>query len=329
MHATPTAISELDPPTGRISLYLELSKARLTSLVLATTFVGFMAGAGQGTFSLALFLWTMIGTALTAASANSLNQCWEYDRDLKMERTRNRPIPSGRLSLKEATLVSALAGLLGIGILFVFVNPLTGFLGLLNLLIYVLIYTPLKSVTTLCTLVGAICGAIPPMMGWAGALNSLGAGAWILGGILFVWQIPHFMALAWMYREDYERGGYQMLPVVDRQGRLTFQVILLYSLVLIPLGMTYFLLGLGGYVYLMGSLLCGGVMVWLSMVLAMNKSEMQARRVFLASLLYLPILLGLMILDASSADRSVQMVQEDRIVQSTLLSRNDPSILKP
>lgn len=285
------------------SLFLELSKARLTALVLVTTLTGFWAGSPHG-IDAALLFWTMIGTAGAAAAANSLNQWRETELDAKMKRTRNRPLPAGRLTRALALQFSLIIGTAGVALLYVFVNPLTAFLGALNIAIYVLIYTPMKTRSSLCTLVGAVCGAIPPMMGWTAATGTLEAGAWILGAILFVWQIPHFLALAWMYKDDYARGGFRMLPVVDPQNRLTPNISALYSIALIPIGAAYFLSGDGGWIYLLGSFTLGGAMTAMGFQFAASKSYQDARRLFFMSLIYLPLLMALMAIDSGPADNS-------------------------
>ena len=206
---------------GRSSLssYLELGKARLSTLVVATTAVGFAVAPGR--FDALLFAWTLLGTTLAALGANSLNQWAERERDALMERTRTRPLPSGRLAAREALAAGVLESLGGVALLAALVNLLTALLAAFVILLYVLVYTPMKSRSHLNTLVGAVCGAIPPMMGWTAVTGALDPGAYILAAVLFVWQIPHFLALAWLYREDYQRGGYKMLPHSDPSGRLT------------------------------------------------------------------------------------------------------------
>lgn len=282
------------------SLYMELSKSRLTGLVLVTTLAGYWA-ACDGVFSFWVLFWTMVGTAGAAASANSLNQWLEVDLDGLMRRTRNRPLPSGKLSERRALAWSLGSGALGVTVLALFVNGLTALLGAANIAIYVLIYTPLKRRSSLCTLVGAVCGAIPPMMGWTAARGDLSAGAWVLGAILFVWQIPHFLSLAWMYKDDYSRGGFKMLPLHDERGLMTTRVTVLYSLALAPVAAAAFLCGLGGWLYLIGALSLGGAMFLYSLQFARACSYQSARKVFFASLLYLPLLLGLMAIDGSPA----------------------------
>ncbi len=280
-----------------LSLYLELCKARLTFMVLLTTLAGFWVASD--TFNFTLLFWTLLGTAGAAAAANALNEWWEVKLDARMDRTRNRPLPSGRMNPIHALIWSLSVGTGGVVLLAFFVNALTAFLGAINILLYILVYTPLKTRTSLCTLVGAACGAIPPMMGWTAVTNELGTGAWILGAFLFVWQIPHFLALAWMYKDDYARGGFKMLPLYDPTGKFTSNVAALYSIALIPLGASYFLSGLGGWFFLLGAFALGGAMTAMGMQFAATRERHDARRLFFASLIYLPLLLGLMAVDRS------------------------------
>jgi protoheme IX farnesyltransferase len=207
---------------GLISLYAELTKARLSALVLMTTAVGFIL-ASTGSIDWLRLLWTVIGTALAAGCASALNQIIEINLDKRMLRTRGRPLPSGAMSVAHCFAAGMLMGAAGLIILVLRINLTAGWLALATIVIYAIIYTPLKVRSTLNTIVGAICGAIPPMIGWVAASNSLDIGAWVLAAILFVWQLPHFFALAWLYREDYARGGFEMLPVVDRRGQVTCQ----------------------------------------------------------------------------------------------------------
>ncbi len=285
-----------------VELYLELSKARLSALVVLTTAVGFIMGTPALTAGAwGRLLLTIAGTSLAAAGANALNQILERRRDAMMHRTRGRPIPSGAMSPMHGLLFALAVAYAGLGILGLTVSLAAAGLALATILIYTLLYTPLKTRSTLNTLVGAVCGAIPPMIGWVAASGSLDRGAWILGGLLFVWQIPHFFALAWMYRQDYARGGYKMLPVMDPNGRLTGQVIVLMSLGLLPLGLAATLFGLAGWVYAVGSIALGTWLVVVGLRLYATRSEESARRMFLASIAYLPLLLGLMVLDRNQA----------------------------
>lgn len=280
----------------RIGTYIELTKARLSALVVLTAMVGFLI-ATEGSIDFVGLLWLTLGTAFAAGGANGLNQWIEVQRDARMERTRKRPLPSQRLSTTEAFWVSALAAAAGVALLAVTVNALTAILCALNVLLYTLVYTPLKTRSAANTLIGAVCGAIPPMMGWSAATGSLSIGGWLLAAILFAWQIPHFLALAWMYRDDYARGGYQMLPQIDPNGTLTCRVLLLYTLALIPIALLMSLLGVAGLLYATGSLVLGMMMLIPAVRMLRETNRDNAKRVFYASLLYLPALLTLLVFD--------------------------------
>lgn len=277
-------------------IYLELAKARLTALVLFSTVTGFML-APSGPPHWWILFWTVVGTALTAAGANGLNQWIEVRPDGQMNRTRRRPLPSRRISQRHALIAACSSAAIGVWILAVNANFLTAFLGALCLAIYVLVYTPLKRRSTLCTLVGAVCGAIPPMMGWSAATGHLDAGAWLLAILLFIWQIPHFLALAWLYRQDYARAGFCMLPVVDPHGHITCRMVVLYCLALLPAGLVVPLAGLTGLVSALGAAFLGAAMLWAGISLYRCRTEQNARRLFLASICYLPLLLLLMVGD--------------------------------
>ncbi|MFQ5807125.1 MAG: heme o synthase, partial [Phycisphaerae bacterium] len=279
---------------------MELSKARLCALVLLTTFVGFLLGSQAG-IDWRLAISALLGTAFSAFGINAVNQCMEADRDARMIRTRGRPLPAGLISRRAGWMFGISLAAAGALLLALTVNLLTAALALACQLIYVLIYTPLKVRSSLNTLVGAICGAIPPMMGWTAATGRLDAGAWVLGAILFVWQVPHFLSLAWMYREDYARGGFRMLPTFDGTGQATCQAVLLYSLVLIPVTLMLTVVGITGWVYAAGALVLGGLLSALGLRLYRERGVGSARRVFLASVVYLPLLLGLMVTDRASS----------------------------
>ncbi len=282
---------------GVVSLHLELAKARLSSLVVATTAVGFLVVA-PSPVDFALLAWTLVGTALSAAGANGLNQWVERERDARMRRTASRPLPSHALTPRHALAAALAWSFLGVLVLAVFVNGLTAMLSAAVIALYVLVYTPLKVRTHLNTQVGAICGAIPPMMGWTAATGALEPGAFILGAVLFVWQIPHFLALAWLYREDYERGGYHMLPSSDGTGHLTSGMVLLYSLALVPVTLMAAAGGLAGTGYATVAVILGLAMSALSVALVHDRSDRHAKRVFLASLVYLPLVLGALVISA-------------------------------
>lgn len=281
---------------GVIDDLLELSKARLCMLVVFTTAIGAML-ATRGPLDWTLLFWTALGTTLSAFGANAMNQCVERHRDARMNRTRNRPLPAGRISPAFGWAFAAGVGLLGPLVLAWQTNVLTTSLSLGCLALYVLVYTPMKTRSTFNTLVGAVCGAIPPMMGWAAQRGSLDIGAWVLGAILFLWQIPHFLALAWMYREDYERGGFRMLPVVDETGRRTCDNIVLYCLALIPTSLLLYLTGNAGLTYALAALILGAAWCALCVRLYRTRTVRSARAVFLGSITYLPLLMGAMIVD--------------------------------
>ena len=302
-----------EPRDGLFQNFGELSKARLNALVLGTTAVGF-ALAPTDQPALVLF-WTLVGTGLVAASASMLNQLAEMERDGRMLRTEHRPLPAGQVSRRSVFIVGVPIAYLGVVVLGLMVNLLASGLALANLLIYVLIYTPLKPRTTLNTLVGAICGSIPPMIGWAAATGDVSNGAWLLGAILFVWQLPHFFALAMMYRDDYERGGFAMLPVVDERGEITTQVILITSLILMPLGLSATAIGISGLVSGIVAVGLGGLMSVLALKLYISRSEKAARKVFFGSLAYLPIVLGVMVIDRGPTSSSP--VQATPTMQTT------------
>jgi len=276
--------------------YVRLTKVRLTSLVVATTGVGYLMAAGPRP-NFATLTWTLFGTALAAAGSMALNQVLEVARDARMERTKSRPLPAGAIGRGHALVFALATASGGVALLAATANVLTALLGLAVVLLYTLAYTPLKPRTPLCTLAGAVCGAIPPMMGWTASGAPLSFGAWMVAGVLFLWQIPHFLSLAWLYREDYARGGFRMLPVVDPSGRMTGEMAVLYALALVPVGVMAALGGLTGWLFAAGALVLGSVLVAFALSLAMLRTERVARRLFLATLAYLPLLLGLMVAD--------------------------------
>lgn len=289
-------------PHATLGLLLELGKARLSTLVLLTTAVGFLLASGR-TLDWSRLAWTLAGTGLAALGANTLNQWLEADRDARMQRTASRPLPTGRMSPPAALTFGLIAGGVGPLLLVTAVNTLAALLSLSAVLVYVLLYTPLKTRTAGNTLVGAVVGALPPMIGWAAAAGRLDGGAWILAAILFVWQIPHSLTLAWLCREDYARGGLRMLPVVDAGGHLTGCVIVVYTLVLLPLTLMLTFIGAAGWAYASGALLGGLGLLASGVALERSRSVTAARRLFRASIVYLLLLLGLMVLDRTTAAR--------------------------
>jgi len=293
----PPAIAVAPPAEKSLAVVLsELFKMRLTILVLLTTFVGFDLG-WRGPMDLGLMVHTMLGTALLAAGASALNQLLERDYDAKMRRTRDRPLPSGRITPEAALLIGGVCAGAGMLYLALTVNPLTAWLGALTLASYLLVYTPLKRVTTLNTAIGAIPGALPPLMGWTAARGEVTGEGWSLFAILFFWQLPHFLAIAWMYREDYARAGFVMLPVIDPTGARTGKQALSHTLGLLPVSLCPFLFGLAGPVYLAGALGLGAGFVWCARQFSRQISVAGARRLFYASILYLPLLLALMVIN--------------------------------
>lgn len=290
---TPTALPRRLLATA--ALYFELAKGRLSALVLMTTLVGYLLYPAHVDW--ARLLATLAGTWLAACGANALNQYLEREADGRMRRTRGRPLPAGRLSPAAALSFGLVCGLGGPLLLAWLANVLAASLALGTLLLYVAVYTPLKVRSPLNTLVGAVVGALPPMIGWAAAGGRLDAGAWGLAAILFAWQMPHFLALAWLLREEYARGGFRMLPAVDPSGSLTSCVAVSYALALAPLGWLLTWLGTCGWVYGAGALLLAAALTWAAVCLERRRSDEAARRLFLASLVYLPLLLALMVVD--------------------------------
>jgi protoheme IX farnesyltransferase len=284
----------------KVSAYIELTKPRINFLVVLTALIGFFMGCEGPVNSLKLF-FTLIGTALVSGGSGVLNQFLERESDSKMKRTVHRPLPSGRLRPEYALLFGIVLAITGIMILAMKVNLLTSFLSSMALVSYLFFYTPLKSRTSLCTLVGAIPGAIPPMMGWAAATNEIGFGAWVLFSILFLWQLPHFLSLARIYREDYAGAGLQMLPVVDHEGRITGQQIILYTLALISASLLPSLGGVAGYLYFFGALILGILFLGLGIRCIFFSRESNLRiyykSLFHASVIYLPLLLILLVID--------------------------------
>jgi len=281
----------------------ELAKARLSFLVVLTASVGYIMASGLGIEWLGLVM-TSLGVGLAAGSANAFNQVLEVDRDRKMPRTSGRPLPTGRVTPVVAVVYATVIGVAGVGLLAAAVNVAAAALALLNIGLYVLVYTPLKVRTTLNTLVGAVVGAVPPLIGWVGATGTLEPGAWVLAGVLFAWQMPHFLALAWLYREQYAQGGYRMLPQVDPSGRLTGVMSVLYAVALVPITLAAVLTGIAGGLYAGGAVVLGVWLIALGAKLLRHRTAEQARRLFIASVLYLPLLMGLMVIDRSAAPSS-------------------------
>ena len=274
----------------------DLVKARLTALVLVTTLVGFYAGS-TSPIDYWIMFHALLGTALVACGAAALNQLLEREQDAKMRRTEDRPLPSGRLTPDTVLIIGAVLAVAGLLELMLAVNTLTAFLGALTLASYLFIYTPLKRVTTLNTVIGAIPGAIPPLMGWTSARGEISAAGWSLFAILFLWQLPHFMAIAWLYRDDYARGGFKMLPIIDPDGRKTAAQAVCHSFGLIPVSLFPALLGVAGVVYFTGAILLSVGYLFFAIQFSRALTAERARHLFIASIIYLPVLLGLLVLD--------------------------------
>jgi heme o synthase len=274
---------------------VELSKPRITQLVVLTAAAGYYLGS-RGPFRLGTFLATLAGTALVAAGTNAMNMIRERDIDARMRRTRSRPLPAGRVSPRTATLFAVAAATAGLAVLVVWVNLLTAALAALTLASYVWAYTSLKRRSTLNTLVGAVPGALPVLGGWTGAGGSLDPAAWALFWTLFLWQLPHFLALAWMYREDYRTAQLRMLSVEDVDGRRTAKMALLYAVALVPVSLLPSLFGVTRVVYFTGALVLGIAYVAASLLMLRDPNR-RAWGVFVASIVYLPALLTLAVLD--------------------------------
>ena len=278
----------------RTSDFVALAKPRLNFLVVVSALAGYAMGRGD-TLDAARVVYTIAGTALVAGGASAFNQILERDADGLMSRTRLRPLPDGRLQVGEAVIFATLLSLAGLLMLASGVNALSAAVAFATLASYATIYTPLKRRTSFATVVGAIPGALPPVIGWAAAQGALTHGAWVLFGIVFLWQLPHFLAIAWMYREDYARAGFPMLPVIDPDGRSTARQTVLYAAALLPLSLAPTLMGMAGRVYFGGALALGIVFIWLALRFARTRSTADARRLFFGSITYLPLLWILMI----------------------------------
>jgi protoheme IX farnesyltransferase len=279
---------------SRAADYVTLAKPRLNMLVVASTLAGYVMGGGAMS-DVVRVLMMLVGTALVAGGASAFNQVIERRTDALMRRTQHRPMADGRLGSSDALVYASALSLGGLAILTVAVNPLSAWVAFATLVSYAAIYTPLKLRTSFATVIGAIPGALPPVIGWAAATNDLSQGAWILFGILFLWQLPHFLAIAWMYREDYARAGFPMLPVIEPDGRSTARQSVLYAAALLPLSLAPTLIGMTTSAYFVAALLLTLGFLGLTLRFAKTRSVPDARRVFFGSIIYLPILWVLMI----------------------------------
>jgi protoheme IX farnesyltransferase len=285
---------------NRVAAYVSLTKPRVVVMVLVTVGVGFLLGA-RGSAHPATLSLTLLGTALVAGGASTLNQWMERATDARMRRTANRVLPSGRLDAAEAAWFGTGLGLGGTAILLSGANFLAAAVAVSTFLLYVFVYTPLKPRTTLNTVIGAIPGALPPVIGWAAATERLGIEAFSLFLIVFLWQFPHFLAIAWIYREDYARAGLRMLPEVDRAGALTGRQAAIYALALIPAGLLPATIGLAGPVFFVGSLVLGILYLAAAIQFWKGVSEATARQLLRMSFFHLPLLLLLLVLNPMPA----------------------------
>jgi protoheme IX farnesyltransferase len=285
---------------GRVADVAELAKIRITAMVALTAAAGF--DLAPQPIDWKKFIFTVLGTTLVSSGAGALNQVVERDLDARMRRTEHRPIPAGRIREGPATALALGFAILGQILLISFVNMLTAALAAGCLLFYIGIYTPLKTRTTWNTIAGAVSGAIPPVLGWTGATGSLGIPAFVLFGILFLWQLPHFFAIAWMYRDDYASAGYRMLPVDDDMGPRTGFQTLAFTVLLLVVAALPFPLGFAGKIYFAGSLLFGLLFLGVAIRLVRGRSRMQARHLLLASVVYLPVVLSLLVFDKTTVN---------------------------
>jgi heme o synthase len=297
MKATAESLNEVvAAEKGWAAVYADLIKARLTFLVVLTTLVGFYLGS-PSPVNYWLMFHAVLGTALVASGASALNQLLEREHDAKMRRTKNRPLPSGRLQPTTVMVFGGVCACAGLLYLALAVNLTTSVIGAISLLSYVFIYTPLKRMTWLNTAVGAVPGALPPLMGWTAARGELSHQGWALFAILAFWQLPHFFAIAWMYRDEYAKAGFKMLPAIDPEGHRTGRQAVCHTLGLLPVSLCPFLFHMTGAVYLVSALVLGLVFLWFSIQFARYMTIPRARQLFFVSILYLPLLLVMMVLD--------------------------------
>jgi protoheme IX farnesyltransferase len=281
---------------SRSADYVALAKPRLNMLVVVSAAAGY-AMAGGPSSDVVRLVAMAIGTGLVAGGASAFNQIIEREADALMRRTRMRPMPDGRLSPRDAMLFASVLTGAGLGVLAVGANVLSALVALLTLMSYAIVYTPLKKRTSFSTVVGAIPGALPPVIGWAAAEGALSRGAWVLFGIVFLWQLPHFLAIAWIHREDYARAGFPMLPVIEPDGRSTARQVVIYAAALLPLSLAPTLVGMAGTIYFAGALALSIIFVVLAVRFGLSRTVADARRLFFGSIVYLPLLWMLMIAD--------------------------------
>ena len=286
-----------------LSTYIELTKPRITLLVLVTAYLGYYLGLrSQGDHMVSLESWLILcylilGTWATSAGAAVLNQVMERRHDAKMARTKNRPLVMGKISPMNALVFGISLSLCGCVFLYYLINPLTAWISAATVLLYILIYTPSKRITTWNTIIGSIPGALPPVGGWVAATGSLAPPAWILFGILFCWQMPHFLAIAIIYAADYEKGGFKMLPSIYPESKRTSYVILFFTVALLVTSLGLYILKVGGILYAVGAALLGVAFFMVALKVIMESNKKNARRLMLASIIYLPLLLIIILIE--------------------------------
>lgn len=284
------------PAKSKFSAFIELTKPRITILILISTALGYYL-AESAMINYLNFFYTILGTAILSGGAGTINHCIERDLDMLMDRTKSRPIPTGLISIKTALNFGLAQSIIGFAILWVFVNQLTAILGLATILLYLFVYTPLKKITWLNTTIGAIPGAMPALGGWAASANELSPNAWILFAILFLWQHPHFYAIAIMCKDDYERAGFKMLPVIEKENHRTNRQIIWHAFLLIPVSLYFVVTGALGIFYFWGALLLGIVYLISSIPLLKESSIKNAKLLLRTSVAYLPLLLIIILID--------------------------------
>ena len=286
-----------------ISYYIELTKPRITMLVLVTAYLGYylaLRSQDNHMFSLAswiILFYLLLGTWATSASAAVLNQVLEYRQDAKMSRTKNRPLVQGTVKLVPSLIFGVILGVSGFVVLYILINPITAWISVSTILLYIFVYTPSKRITTWNTIIGSIPGALPPVGGWTAATGSLDAPAWILFGILFCWQMPHFLAIAIIYAADYERGGFKMLPTIYPESRRTSYVILFFTVALLITSLGLYIIKVAGIFYAVSAAVLGTAFFIVALQVIMNSTKKNARRLMLASIIYLPVLLIIILIE--------------------------------
>ena len=284
------------PAKSKVSAFIELTKPRITILILISTALGYYLAESE-MINYLNFFYTILGTAILSGGAGTINHCIEKDLDMLMDRTKSRPIPAGLISIKTALNFGLVQSIIGFAILWVLVNQLTAILGLATIVLYLFVYTPLKKITWLNTTIGAIPGAMPALGGWAASANQLSPNAWILFAILFLWQHPHFYAIAIMCKDDYERAGFKMLPVIEKENHRTNRQIIWHAFLLIPVSLYFVVTGALGIFYFWGALLLGIVYLASGIPLLKESSIKNAKLLLRTSVVYLPLLLIIILID--------------------------------